>query len=483
MSSIHRTRSLRKPTIPPPAEKTAKSATADAARSGSPSRLPVKPSTRPASVALSSSSTNSTTATASRSSRPVSTAPSRSASTSRKTNGASAPETSKKETSRYPPLSNTSRATARTRPTSAGGGHAEPARRAPKHVRAKSTVTGLTAATLLLPPSSERGGNSGQTTTAQPGHGQTLSVDKSPSTPAKQSVGPEAKTQAEARPRPAFSTLQQHYSPAKSQAPKPLTSAILAPPSPSKRPANVAASAETSRLQAELLQLHLLHRDSQAARAQWHASAKSKLGSRFEQLSRESRGVSDREQLVVESDNILALRRWARGGKCGIEEKVQSLDEIFTELWALSEPAGRYARVVRRFERWVGHMCDAEEARHDAGKMLVQGQDSLFIGELDATWKEECAGLARRLEYWGARLAEIDHVPTQEGAVTCEASSLERMLAGAGHLVHDMLAELRAMEDIEQQALAREDEWIARVNSEDDDDIDTPRAGAIWRLI
>lgn len=311
-------------------------------------------------------------------------------------------------------------------------------------------------------------------------------MDKGPSTPAKQSAALPAAAAGKAQPRlrPAFSTLQQHYSPAKTQAPKPLTSAILAPPSPSKLPANIAASAETSKLQGELVQLHFLHRDAQTIQAQWRASAKEKLGTRFEEVSQESKRVSEREQSVTEGDNILALRRWARSGKAGIEEKIQALDEIFTSLWALSEPAGRYARIVRRFERWVDNMCDAEEARHDTGKMLIQGQDSLFIGELDTSWKEECTSLTRRLEAWRAQLAEMDDlVASNDGTATSEVSSLERMLAGAGNLVYDMLAELHAMEEIEQQALAREDEWIERMNREGDEDIDTPGAGAVWRVM
>ncbi|KFG83133.1 hypothetical protein MANI_006520 [Metarhizium anisopliae] len=494
MSSLQRTRSLRKPTIPPPAEKPVRPTATDATRSGSPSRLPLKPFARPPTTTLpGSSATNTITAASSRSSRPGPTSLARSNSLSTRANGASAQETAKKETSRYPPASGANRAAARTRPTSAGSGSAEPARRPPTHVRAKSTATSLTPATSLPPPSSGRVGSSigggSQTTAARSGHGRhvSMSVDnKGPSTPAKPSVAPQAaaaKAQAQPRLRPAFSTLQQHYSPAKSQAPKPLTSAIIAPPSPSKLPANIAASAETSRLQAELLQLHLLHRDAGAVQAQWHASAEAKLGARFEELGRESGRVSERERFAAESDNILALRRWARSGRYGVEDKIQSLDEILTGLWTLSEPAGRYARVVKRFERWADHMCDAEEARHDIGRMLVHGHDSLFIGELDATWREECASLTRRLETWRARLAEIDDLPTQEGVATAEASSLGRMLAGAGNLVHDMLTELHAMEEIEQLALAREDEWIEKVNREGDDDIDTPRAGAVWRVI
>ncbi|KHN96238.1 uncharacterized protein MAM_05824 [Metarhizium album ARSEF 1941] len=208
-----------------------------------------------------------------------------------------------------------------------------------------------------------------------------------------------------------------------------------------------------------------------------------RLGSRFEQLARESGSVSERERLAVESDNILALRRWARSGRCGVEERTRWLGEIFTGLWTLGEPAGRHARVVKRFERWAARVCDAEEARRDAGSAAVlHGHDSLFVGELGAAWNRECVALTRRLETWRARLADMDDLPASD------ASSLGRMLAGATSLVCDMLAELRAMAEIEQEALAREDAWIERVNRAGDDDDDgggmhTPRAGAVWRVI
>lgn len=299
--------------------------------------------------------------------------------------------------------------------------------------------------------------------------------------------------QGHPRLRPAFSTLSKHYSPVKSQAPKPLTSAILAPPSPSKLPANMAASAETSRLQAELLQLHLLHRDYPATRAQWQASAKDKLRERFGKVSQESRSAAGRESAAAEGDNILALRRWACRG-AGIEDKVQALDEIMTGLWTLSEPAGRYARIVRRFERWAHHVSDAEEARRHADEMLVHGHDSLFLGEVDGAWGEERASVLRKLEAWRCRLSDIDDLVASEerGAANrpaAQPSSLERMLRGAGELVHGMLAELHAMEEIEQQALAREEEWIASMirGGDDgfirggDDGFDAPKAGAIWR--
>ncbi|KAM5351491.1 hypothetical protein ACJ41O_004214 [Fusarium nematophilum] len=283
--------------------------------------------------------------------------------------------------------------------------------------------------------------------------------------------------------RPAFTTLQQHYSPAKSSAPKPLTSTFLAPPSPSKRPANVAASAETSRLQTELLQLHLLHRDATGVDAAWRASAERKLGQRFSRLAGASEKVDGRERAEIERGNVMALRKWAIGG--GLEERIQTLDAVINGVWTLGESGGRYVRVVRRFERWVDRMCEIEEARREGGALL-QESDVIFIGELDAAWKDECAGLVRRLDTLGRQLDELgrfsDEADDGDDSAKEERSSLQRMVEGSRTLIQGMLAELNIMDEIERDALAREDEWIERMNRDEAAD-EAPRAGAIWRVV
>lgn len=368
----------------------------------------------------------------------------------------------KKESSRYPPSTTTTRPRPAVRPTSSDGPPSQ-TRRVPSHTRARSTTTGLKGAPVLRPPSRETTGPA--TAGARVRRSQTSSPDEKPGAPG----------QAHPRLRPAFSTLQQHYSPAKSLAPKPLTSTYFAPPSPSKLPANVAASAETSKLQAELLQLHLLHRDSADVDTQWRSSAKQKLGERFSKLAVANGEVNDRERAEVERENVIALRGWAISG--GLEEKIQALDGIMSGLWTMGEAGGRYARVIRRFERWIDHMGEVEDARR--GGLLLQDQDVIFIGELDATWKDECAGLRRRLDGWKRQLQDIRLPANNEGE---DGSSLGKMIDGSRSLIHDMLEELNMMEEIEQEALAREDEWIERMNRDEDAD-DTPRAGAIWRVV
>ena len=322
---------------------------------------------------------------------------------------------------------------------------------------------------------------------------------------------------AQQRLRPAFTTLQQHYSPAKSLAPKPLTSTFLAPSSPSKLPANVALSAETSRQQAELLRLHLLHRSAAATDAEWRASARERLGARFAEVAGREAAVAAEEAACAELVNVAALRRWGsspatQGRKAAaagigengrLEDRIQALDGIVSGLWSLGEAGGRYARVVRRFERWAERMREIESARRggrrDAGALadstlLDDRGEPVFVGGLDAAWADECAHIARRLDGWQARLDVLGDVPPPppgagddvdelEGR-TREMSSLERMLAGCRCLVRDMRAELAVMGRIVADSVAGEDEWVARMTLESGErEADTPRAGAIWRVV
>ncbi|KAK2935988.1 hypothetical protein FoTM2_003931 [Fusarium oxysporum f. sp. vasinfectum] len=439
MSTLQRSRSLRKP-----ASSTTTTATANAnAPDGSPSRLPVKPLTRSATTSSNARTLrNGTTTGLSR------------ATSVRQPAKPVTSEPAKRELD-IPPQPRLQDLDQRKAPT-------------PTHTRAKSAATGLRNAPVLRPPSSGSSASSTTTTTTtRPTRSSTTSTN-------------EKLSGAAPRLRPAFSTLQQHYSPAKSSAPKPLTSTFLAPPSPSKLPANVAASAETSRLQTELLQLHLLHRDAPTVDATWRASAQRKLGERFSELASASKQIDDQEKAEVERENILALRKWAVGG--GLEERIQILDAAIAGLWALEEPGGRYARVVRRFERWVDRMCEIEEARR-AGGALIQENDVLFIGELDSAWKDECAGLVRRLDTIKRQLDQLgDFARDDQEGESKDQSSLQRMVEGSRELVQGMLTELAVMDDIERDALAREDEWIERMNRDDEME-DTPRAGAVWRAV
>lgn len=485
-----------------PLRKTSTAPSAARAQPAPPAGEPSRPSNRAGPTRIASAKTTATTTATTTSlrsgGRPNSTLTGRSASSTVQRRHAELPR-------RDPSAAAPARLPAKARPTSAGGvtsaaaASAAQPRHGPAHARAKSTATaGLHPrhpATALRPSSRDGTRLTSAAVTRSGTAPAAVDAAARPSTPP--SVAAAAPP---LRLRPAFSTMQQHYSPARNLAPKPLTSTYLAPPSPFKLPANIAASAEISRLQAELLQLHLLHRDAAPAFARWQASARDKLGRRFVELAGAGRALAQGRRADAERASLLALRRWGGSGK-GLDEKMQLLGDVLSGLWALDEPGGRYARAVRRFERWADGVRGIEEARVGACTVeaLAQSQGALFIDELDMTWKDETTAMTRRLRDWQSKLDEIDDlVPpalaVAQGADTDDdgeddateeprgGSSLERMLAGAQILAQGMLSKLAVVEDLEREARAREDEWVEKMNR--DEAADTgPATSAVWRTV
>jgi hypothetical protein len=155
------------------------------------------------------------------------------------------------------------------------------------------------------------------------------------------------------------------------------------------------------------------------------------------------------------------------------------LDAILNGMWTLTEAGGRYARTVRRFERWLDQVSELHEARRAEGALhrIADGQP-LFLEELETPWKDDLSGFIRRLNGWARQLQDIGEPPAGEDNAT---SSLSRMLRGLRELVDGVLEEVHLMEEMEQDALDNEQSWIEATNKMDDHN-DTPRAGAIWRV-
>ncbi|CAK7218635.1 hypothetical protein SBRCBS47491_003571 [Sporothrix bragantina] len=422
------------------------------------------------------------------------------------------------------------------------------------------SATTLSSATVLRPASAQSTstGSSG-TASRPPTRGATSSTSATASSAASAKVPPTAHrrhvagtvgagaaatgTAAAAHHRPAFSTLQQHFSPAKNTAPKPRIAAILAPPaSPSKKPANVALSAETGRLQTTLLQLHLLHRDAAAVTEEWHASARQALaGDRFAALAAEHAELIQMASQRAESVNAAALQAWAEDGSLEftLEEKIQALDAVLAGVWSLTgqDPAhgqdknkssasiSRYVQVVRRFERWAQQTADLVAARRGINTLedLLEEDDHRRGGDsravaadflsnereplLDASWHEECSNLTHRLEGWQQQLALLGQgTNVVSGANTRlgeerdlqQQSGLHRIVAGCSNLVDDMLEELHMMQQLEQDAAEQELAWVRQMNATVGLDIESgssnlnlqnhvvqqpARAGAIWRVM
>lgn len=192
------------------------------------------------------------------------------------------------------------------------------------------------------------------------------------------------------------------------------------------------------------------------------------MGKRFGEVRREHDEVYAEERSSVEARNIAALVKW--GGKgaggLGLEEKVQMLDQVLDGVWSLSEPGGRYGRVVEGFEVWADRVAEIIAMRRSGNADdLVKDDEVLFVGDLDTRWKDDCAGLVRKLDAWSKILREIGPAPAEDGAGQ-EKSSLSRALDGCRNLVHDMLAEMELMQDTEKESRNMEDEWIEEMNEQ-----------------
>jgi hypothetical protein len=179
------------------------------------------------------------------------------------------------------------------------------------------------------------------------------------------------------------------------------------------------------------------------------------------------------ESAVVERGNVAALTHW---GGDQLEERTRLLDVVLSSVWAWNDTGGKYARVVRRFERWAEEMEAVLDAR---GRELRPGEEVVFVSDLDASWKGDCEPLGRKLEEWREVLR---HELRLEGATVVE-SSLERILHGLQAWVFDMLSELTLMVEIEREAIRQEDEWVKSMNRGDDGGGNDTRAGAIWRVL
>ncbi|KAH6668025.1 hypothetical protein B0J14DRAFT_602025 [Halenospora varia] len=465
MSAPTRTRSLRKPSESSTGSRIGRTGLVDIGQnnaalrpaggersSQSPSRLPVKPTTRSSTTVSRPPSTTGNAQNKSlmrpppstRSStiaRPPSTELKRRPSVGRSANQNTTTEPVKADRSRPPVVQSRHLRSGSTASTLNSSTRAQ----GQGHTRTKSSSTILTASTALRPPSVE---------------------------PATRPTRSESQTK-----RPQFATYQQHFSPAKSLAPKPHPAAFLAPPSPSKLPSNIAISAETSKLQNELLQLHLLHKDADRVGREWKASAKKKLGQRFQHVVQKN---DDLVQLEVEETgkvNAAALRRWQEESSSGwgLEEKIQVLGEVVTSVWNLGESGGKYSRIVRKFERWLGRSQGILTSRNSDSHPSSEPDEFTFLEELENGWKDDCFNLGRKLETYKEQLRDLGEAE--------RGSSLAYVVGDCRKLVDGMLEELGVMGMIERDLMRRESEWIREMNDDiqDDDVNDTPVAGAVWR--
>lgn len=221
------------------------------------------------------------------------------------------------------------------------------------------------------------------------------------------------------------------------------------------------------------MQLHLLHRDAASVQKQWRESAKMRLGEKFEVLVRKHDELVGVEEAQHDRVNALALKSWVESGVpgWGLEEKIQILDEVITELWSMGEAGGKYARIVRKFEKWMYGVMDIHQARQKG--QLLGDADVMFIEEIDGPWRDECRAQSRKLEGWKDKLVSLGNV---EGK-----GSLATVVEGCRAMVRGMMEELDIMKKIEMDIMRNEQQWVKAMIDEPEEEEQGPVAGAIWR--
>ncbi|KAI9775280.1 MAG: hypothetical protein M1839_001332 [Geoglossum umbratile] len=263
--------------------------------------------------------------------------------------------------------------------------------------------------------------------------------------------------------RPAFSTLQQHFTPKK--APKAPTSFNLTT-GPGKQPNGELISPETARLQTELLQLHFLHKSSAGVLHAWRQSAEDKLRGRFEEVAQKHRKVAVLERRTQAQLNLRALKEFAHEGRNGqgLGEQIQALGSVIPEIVNVTGAGGKYARLVKGFERWIEWIERIWEARDHGGKAFNSRGELEFVEGLGDGWRDETAGMSRKLEHWLRDLDGIGSTPT--------GSSFALVVARCRCLTEGMLQELDIMRGMERAIVARESYWVSEKVAELSTEID-----------
>ena len=246
--------------------------------------------------------------------------------------------------------------------------------------------------------------------------------------------------------RPAFSAMQQHYSPSK----KSLSVASV----DNVKPTTTMEGDydEFSDLSVELTQLHMLHRTAAGVQRQWEDSAKQLFQHRFDDLCMrhvELKEIAHQQRTLL---NQLALVEWCQGiPSAHVAEKVQQVSRNIADIRALLEPDGKYVRVLEIFESWFARAQQILGLR-DKDIVSTQRQDLAFIDGIGDGWKAEAMVLERELTYCLRELKAFGEIRA--------VSSLGRILSLHKTLVLNLLEELDVVQWIENDIMEHEGLWM-----------------------
>ncbi|OJD34437.1 uncharacterized protein BKCO1_2300045 [Diplodia corticola] len=276
--------------------------------------------------------------------------------------------------------------------------------------------------------------------------------------------------------KPAFSTLQQHYSPKKTSEPKKATSAFFHASSVSTGGTD-ALSAEVLALQTELLQLHMLHESAADVRTQWERSAEHALRLQFYEVATAHHNMRKNESEVQELVNLHALQEWSSGNATlGLAENIQLLGPLLNELRALTDAGGRHTSAVQEFEGWSSR---AEEVWMQREREQEQGRRVRVVEGLGDGWKVEVAALIRKVT---ALARDADRL-----VEPAAGSSISTVVGGCRALVTGIMHELQLMRRIEAE-VGQSEAWFVEqslqgMDAETELAQGTGAGGMVWQQV
>lgn len=292
------------------------------------------------------------------------------------------------------------------------------------------------------------------------------------------------------KPRPQFTTYQQHFSPKKEA---PGTTAAGDRRNTGKSAAGSDLPPETVALQTEFLQLYLLHSSSIQQSAELKSAAERQLRDKYNDVAASYRKILDEERRKQEQLNLEALYDWSvesaslaehnHGASFPVE--IQNFSRVTQEVADMTaDGAGRYALAVQVFEHWldrVKYIQRSRENEHDASS----GAEPQYIDSLGSVWRNEVDDLTVKAQLCLRELSKMTIFVIDENGF-CEkhsSSALVQIARKYRDVLMCMIDELKSMRAVEVETVSLEQAWIAR--AADQADVETcqgmsTRAG-IWR--
>lgn len=317
---------------------------------------------------------------------------------------------------------------------------------------------------------------------------QAIGAPPAPSAPSRERSG--TGTGTTIRPRPQFTTYQQHFSP-KKEAPRPAAAGDRR--NTGKSAAGSELPPETVALQTEFLQLYLLHSSSIQQSTEWRSAVERQLREKYNEIAGSYRTILDEERRIQEELNLQALYDWSvesaslsdHNHGVGFQEEIQSFSRVTQEVADMTaDGAGRYTLAVQVFEHWLDRVEYIQRIRGSQGD---DDDDPQYIDSLGSVWRNEVDDLTIKAELCLRELSKMTIFVIDENEF-CEkhnSSALVQIARKHRDVLVCMIEELRSMRAVESETVDLEQAWIARAADQIDVVVDqgTSIRTGIWRTM